>query len=164
MVNVPVDDRDPLEPELGLRVARRDRHVVEQAEAHRSARQRVVAGRADEREPAALRRVDRAARCEQRRFPARLRRDGIRVEQRPDLDRLEPVEVRRLVAAFDLLARRRPALDVLECVEQHRQPLPRLDVRLGRMELRERRVAYELDLTASASVSRSVPPCARPTR
>ena len=43
VVDVEVDDRDALEAELALRRARRDRDVVEQAEAHRPVGQRVVA-------------------------------------------------------------------------------------------------------------------------
>ena len=43
VVDVEVDDRDTGEAELGLRVARRDGDVAEDAEAHRGARERVVA-------------------------------------------------------------------------------------------------------------------------
>ncbi len=57
VVHVVVDDRDPREPELRLRVARRDRHVVEHAEPHRLVGERVVAGRANEREAAAIDRL-----------------------------------------------------------------------------------------------------------
>ena len=45
VVDVEVDDRDPLEPELGLRVPGRDRDVAEDAEAHRR-RPRARGGRA----------------------------------------------------------------------------------------------------------------------
>ena len=38
VMDVPVDDRDALDPELGLRVARRDDGVAEDAEAHRAGR------------------------------------------------------------------------------------------------------------------------------
>src|SRR5205085_7266390 len=52
VVDVPIDDRHAPDPELGLGLPRSDRDVVEQAEAHRATGQRVVAGRADEREAA----------------------------------------------------------------------------------------------------------------
>ena len=52
VVDVDVDDRDARETELRLRVARRDRHVVHEAEAHRAVGERVVARRAHEREAA----------------------------------------------------------------------------------------------------------------
>ncbi len=61
MVHVPVDDRDALEPELGLRPACADRDRVEQAEAHRAAVLGVVTGRPGDGETAALNRVDRGA-------------------------------------------------------------------------------------------------------
>ena len=53
VVDVPVEDRDPPEPELGLRPARGDRDRVEDAEAHRAVRLGVVPGRPREREAAA---------------------------------------------------------------------------------------------------------------
>jgi hypothetical protein len=69
------------------------------------------------------------------------------------------------MAALDLLTRRRPALDHVERFEQYLEPLAGFDVRLGRVQLSERRVAYVLDRrTASASVSTSTLPRARPTR
>src|SRR5581483_1725763 len=48
VVDVPVDDGDLLETVVLLRVTRRDRDVVEEAEAHREVRRRVVPGRPDE--------------------------------------------------------------------------------------------------------------------
>jgi hypothetical protein len=101
----------------------------------------MVAGRPDEREPAALRRLDRAAGREQRSLPARVGGNGVGIEQRRDFDRLEPVQVRGLVAALDLLPRRRRAFEDLEAVENDREPLPRLDVRLRRVQLGERGMA-----------------------
>ena len=50
VVDVPVDDRHPAEAALALRPARRDRRVVEEAEAHRRVALGVVAGRAQDRE------------------------------------------------------------------------------------------------------------------
>ena len=123
-----------------------------------------MAGRADEREGAALDGLARAACREQRRFPAGRRGDGVRVEQGRDLERREPVEVVGVVAALDLFARGGPAFDHVEGVQQCEQPLPRVGVRLDRVELREERMAYEVDRTAAARRSRSAPPPARPTR
>src|SRR5919204_3243005 len=114
----------------------------------------MVARRADEREAAALYRIERAARGEQRSLPARLRGDRVRIEQRRHVDRLQPVEVGGLVAALDLLPGRGRSLHDVERLEQHLQPFPCLDVRLGRVELGEGWVAYEVDVrTASARVS-----------
>ena len=46
MVDVEIDDGDALGAVLALRVTRRDRHVVEQAKAHRPRGERVMAARA----------------------------------------------------------------------------------------------------------------------
>ena len=62
VVDVPVDDRHPLRPELCLRRAGGDRDVVEEAEAHRAVGGRVMAGRPDDRERTARGRLDRRAR------------------------------------------------------------------------------------------------------
>ena len=62
VVDVPVDDRDALEAELGLGRPGGDGHVVEEAKAHRAVGRRVVAGRPDEREAAARRGLDRTRR------------------------------------------------------------------------------------------------------
>ena len=61
MVDVPVEDRDALQAELGLREAGGDGGVVEEAKAHRAAGERMVAGRPHEREAAALDGLDRTA-------------------------------------------------------------------------------------------------------
>jgi hypothetical protein len=124
----------------------------------------VVPRRPDEREAVSLHGFDRATRRQERRLVAGLRGDRVGIEQRRHGDRLEPVDIRGLVAALDLLPRCRPALDDVERREQRLEPRPRLDVRLRRMELRERRVAYEFDRIASANVPSSAFPCARPTR
>ncbi len=52
MVDVPVEDRHPLDAEHFLRVAGGDRGVVEEAETHRPVGGGVVAGRPDQREQA----------------------------------------------------------------------------------------------------------------
>jgi hypothetical protein len=85
--------------------------------------------------------LDRAAGGEQRRFPAGLGGDGVVVEQSRDLERLQPLQVGRVVAALDLLAGRGCAFGRVEALEQDGEPLSRLDVRLRRMQLGELRVA-----------------------
>jgi hypothetical protein len=80
------------------------------------------------------------------------------------VDRLEPVEVRGLVTAFYLFTRGRPALDDVERLEERLEPSARLDVRLRRVQLCERRVAYEVRRTAAARSSSEASPCARPTK
>jgi hypothetical protein len=57
------------------------------------------------------------------------------------------------VAALYLFTRGRQSLDDLEGVQQGQEPLAALDVRLGRMQFRERRVAYELDKRSSRSAN-----------
>jgi hypothetical protein len=76
VVDVPVDDRDPLR----LVGPRRDRDAVDEAEAHLAVRERVVSRRPDEREASCARGLDRCAGREQRRLPRRLRGDRARVE------------------------------------------------------------------------------------
>ena len=120
VVHVVVDDRDPREPELRLRVARRDRHVVEHAEAHRAVGERVVAGRPDEREAAAIDRLQGDPGREHGSLPRRLGRDGVAVEEERQLDRLQEREVIGRVHARQLLVRR-PPLDGLAAEPQ--QPL-----------------------------------------
>jgi hypothetical protein len=50
------------------------------------------------------------------------------------------------VAALYLFTRGRRTLEELELVEEGQEPRSTLDVRLGRMQLRERRVTYEVDV------------------
>jgi hypothetical protein len=132
-----------------LRVPRRDRDVVQQAETHGAAGQRVVPGRAHEREAAALGRLEGAPGRKQRRLPARLGGDRVRIEECWDLERLEPVEVGGLVAAFYLFTRGGRSLDHVEGREERLEPLARLDVRLRRVEPCQGRVAYEVDRAGS---------------
>ncbi len=80
VVHVEVDDRDAREAQLGLRVASRDRDVVEDAEAHRFRAKRVVPGRADEREAASPDRLDRAPGGEPRRLPRRRAGERVGIE------------------------------------------------------------------------------------
>jgi hypothetical protein len=113
----------------------------------------MVAGRTHEREAAPLDGCDGAARRQQPGLVARRRGDGVRVEQGRDLDRLDDVDVGRLVAALYLFTRGGRALDDLEGLQQRLEPRPCLDVGLRRMELGQLRMAYEVDRTASASAS-----------
>jgi hypothetical protein len=83
----------------------------------------VVARWAHEREAAAVDRAEGAACGEQRGVVARRRRDGVRVEERRDLERLDPVEVAGVVDALDVLTRGGRPFDDLEPLEQDGQPL-----------------------------------------
>jgi putative hemolysin len=65
-----------------------------------------MAGRSDEREGAAPRRLDCRARGEKRGFVARRRGDGVGIEEHPLGDGEETLDVRRVVTALDLGARR----------------------------------------------------------
>ena len=63
-MHVVVDDRDALDAECALRGAGRDRHVVEETEAHRAVGQCVMPWRSHEREAALQHRLDGGARGE----------------------------------------------------------------------------------------------------
>ena len=65
VVNVPVENRDPPQLEVGLGVARRDRDVVEEAKPHRPLAERMVTRRPGQREAGAVDRVDRCSGREQ---------------------------------------------------------------------------------------------------
>jgi hypothetical protein len=101
----------------------------------------VVAGRADEGEPASTDRLDRRARREQRRFVAGLRRDGVGVEPGRVVDPPDGLDVLRRVTALDVGDRRGRRLDDVEGLQERGEPLRRLGVAEGRMEARERRMA-----------------------
>ena len=173
MVHVEIHDRDALGAMLLLRVARRDRRIVEQAEAHRPHGLRVMAGRArgDERIGGApadhfVDRHDGTAARPQRRLEAAGRHAGVGIELHQTLfgrgvaDLLD--EVGR-VAERDGLDRRRRRLDTNEVLEplvlqrpRHRaQPVRplrmpgRRDVlETGRM--RHQKSRHGLDLTVCA--------------
>ena len=165
MVDVPVDDRHAPHAELGLREPRRDRDVVEEAEAHRRGGQRVVAGRADEREAPAPHGLDRRSGREQRRLVARLRGDGVGVEPDRVVERADQLDVGRRVAALEVGRGGRSGLDHVEGLEQRGEPLRRFRVAERGMEARERGVAYKVDRRTAAATSSTVPsPCARPIR
>ncbi len=103
MVDVPVDDRDPLDLEVLLRPPCGDRRRAEQAEAHRVVVLRVVAGGTRQRESARPRRVDRRARREQGRLERRARADRVGVEQA--FGRPHPLDELVCVAAAYVLDR-----------------------------------------------------------
>jgi hypothetical protein len=124
----------------------------------------VVPGRPHEREAAELHRLDRRASGEQRRAPRRLRADRVAVEP-VRLGRLRHLrDVARVVAALEVGAGRRNSLDVVgEPLEQRVDPRAALRVVPRRVEVREQRVAYEVDASASrnaAAVSSSAAPAA----
>ena len=78
---------------------------------------------------------------------------------------LDRVDVGTRVAAEQLLLGRRAAFLPRKRGLQRGEPLGALRVVSGRMEMRERAVAQDVDLTASASSSRlPPPPTATPTR
>ena len=143
VVDVPIEDRDALEAELGLREAGGDGDVVEEAEAHGLAGECMVARRTHEREAAALDGLDRAAGGQQRRAVGRLRRRRVGREPRRPVDGLHDVEVRLRVAAEDLrlgrLARLRP---LREGLVEHRHSRRRLRMVARRMKPGEVGVAY----------------------
>ena len=124
------------EPERDLGVARGDRGVVEEAEAHRPAGERVVAGRAHERERILLDGRDRRPGREQRRLVARRGADRVRVEPGLAFHASHPVDVLREVRTLDLLGGRRPSeLVVGERPEQDLEPGLRLRVAARRVEV-----------------------------
>ena len=133
VVRVDVDDRHALaaRSELG----RDDRDVVQQAEAHRLARTRVVAGRTDRQERAVGvardQRVDgrepgTGGGARRRPRPLRRRRVGVEVAA-PCADRLEPVEVRGRVHPFELGAGGLPASERDEVRAEIGEHQPRVD-------------------------------------
>ena len=150
-MHVEVDDRDAGETELGLGVPGRDCDAVDEAEAHRALRQRMVTGRAHERETAPIHGLERDPGGEPRRPPRGLARERVAVE----LGRLGEVakecEVCRSVHPRQLLLAREP-LDRLAV--QGSEPLLPLRMRAGRMQPRELRIRQELD-AASSAASRS---------
>jgi hypothetical protein len=124
-----------------------------------------MARRSAERKAAALHGRDRRARGQRGGFEGRLRGKGVAVEPGRFADRSDLVDVPLRMAAEDRLDRRRLDRLVFERLEQYRQPLLRLGVARSRMQVRERRVAQDVDLrTVSASSPSEAPFWARPTR
>jgi hypothetical protein len=116
-----------------------------------------MAGRADEGEPAARGGLDRGAGCEEASLERRRRGDRVEVEPRRRLDRFDPLDVAGSVAALEIRPRRGAGLVEGKRGLQRQEPLLGLGVPVRRVETAELGVAQEVDLTASASVSRSAP-------
>ena len=147
VVDVPVEDGDALVPLL-QEPRRGDGDVVEEAEAHRPVRGRVVSGRADERERhetvlPQVRGQQRAAGREKRRLVA-VRRD-VRVRVQPGAlslgGALDHREVARRVDQQHVVLGRglgrgrdgqaRPQVGTLEMFDQRRDPVRALRMRAG---------------------------------
>jgi hypothetical protein len=154
VMDIEVDDRDPLQAELLLRVPRRDGDVVQEAEAHRAAGESVMPGRPDERESASVDGFERDPGRERRRPPGRLRGDGVRVELDGPVDSLQQLQVGGFVHANELLLRRLP-LDRLSV--QHEQPVLPLGMVARRVQLREHRIGQEVDNASSRPLRRPKP-------
>ena len=120
-MHVPVDDRDAVQPELRLRPAGGDRHVVEEAEPHRPFALGVVAGRPCERESATPHGFDRSAGREQRGLVGRLGAQRVGVD--PAARVTDAVDQAAVVAAEHVVVCRGAALDEREPLVQHHQPL-----------------------------------------
>ena len=153
VVDVPVDDRDPPDTELGLRVTGRDCDVVEEAEAHRPVRRRVVPRRPYQREPIAADRFDRGAGREHRRLVCRVRSNRVRVDERRPGDSADELEQLRTVASKDVLLGGRLGLAELELLLQDAKPLLPLGVVARRVESGHLAVAHELHGTSTTSGS-----------
>jgi hypothetical protein len=122
VMNVVVDDRDTFA--VGLHCTRGDRHVVEEAEAHRTVAERVVARWPDEREPAGARRFDRRAGREQRSLAGRLARRRVETEERRLADREHALYMfTRVTPKHFFRARRPPLAPVREGLEQFLETL-----------------------------------------
>ena len=109
---------------------------------------RVVAGGTRQREATLARRVDRGTGSEQGGLERRAGADRVGVDhsvRRPHL-----LDELMRVAAEYVLDRGGRALDEPEPLLQHREPLLRLRVRAGRMEVRKRGVAEELQAATFA--------------
>ena len=152
-MHVPVDDRDTARPERGLRPARGDRDVVEQAKAHCPVALGVTAGRTCEREAAAPHRLDRGACREQCRLVGRLGADCVSVD--PAARGAHLLQEPAAMATEHVVLDGRRTLDERKVFLQHGHPLLRLRMTAGRVQLRERRVAYELDARTASRISSS---------
>src|SRR5207247_10322877 len=123
------------------------------------------AGGAHECEAAGRSRLDRGAGREQARLECRRSGDRVAVEPDGGVDRLDPLDVAPAVAALEVGARRGLDLAAAKRLLEREEPLRRLGMPVRRVQVREVWVAQEVDLTASATVSRSAaPPSARPRR
>ena len=157
VVDVPVQDRNPLQTELGLRIARGDDDVVDEAEPHGALGERVMAGWTDEREATAVDGLERHPDRERHRLPGRSRGDRVGIQVRDVVERLDALEVLGLVRAQKLLLGARALHRVSS---QHGDPLLPLGVGAGGVELGEARIGQRLDGAASSSRRAS---CASPS-
>ena len=152
VVDVPVEDRHPAEPELRLGPARGDRDRVEDAEAHRAPRLGVVSRRPREREAAASGRLDRGAGGEQRGLVRRLGADRVAVEPAAARCGRRSTQRRRVAAEHVLLGGGR-ALGEREPLVEHLDPALRLRMASRRVE-RARRPGW-----LTTSIAASAQPC-----
>ena len=166
VMHVEVDDRDAFEPEPTLRRTRRDRDVVEHAEAHGALGQSVMPGRSHEREASVQRGLDRRTGRECRRLPRRLGGDGVVVEPLRSVECAHARDVLVGVAGAKLVLARRPTLGpARKMLQQHAEPLGSLRVVTRRVQARKRRMRQEVDRTIwSSSSSDAAPARARPSR
>ena len=168
VVNVPVEDQDPLDARLRTKSARGDGDVVEQAEAHGAVRFGVMSGwtnggdsrlhfaRSDE-----TREVDGATSGEQRDVEALLRNIGVGVDVAgcPADGIGDDFEVFARVDAQNFLSRCRTRLDWPEVLLPKREsfvdrsePLGSLGVSAGRPVLQEARILDDGDGSARVFV------------
>ena len=123
VVDVPVDDRDALQPELRLCPPCGDRHAVEQAEAHRTIAFGVVPGRTGEREPAPPRCFDCGPRSEECRVVRGVAADRVGVD--PPAGIAHELDQLGRVAAQDIVLGGGRAFDERKPFVQHHDPLLR---------------------------------------
>ena len=142
MVDVEVDDGHPLEPELGLRVARRHRGVVDQAKAHRPVGERVMPRWSDEREATPVDRLESDPRGERRRLPRGLGSNRVRVELHRSVD---PPQQREVVGHMHACQLFLACVPLDRFAAEPKQPVLPLRVRPSRVETRKREVGQELD-------------------
>src|SRR6186997_2355146 len=100
-MHIPIDDRDPLDPELLLRVPCRDDDVPEDAETHRRVAEGMVPWWAHERETTDLDCADRAPCSKPGCLPRRRLADRVVVEPALLRERGDPRHVIRVVDAPD---------------------------------------------------------------
>ena len=163
MMDVPVDDRHPLDAQLSLRPACRNRGRVEQAEAHRPITFGVVARRTRECEPVATHRLDRRPGGEERRLERRVGAECVLVD-RPS-GRANLFEQPSGVTPQHVGLARWSALVEREAFVQDLDAPLGLRVRARRVQTGEGGVAYDLDeRIAPSSSSSDRSPCARPIR
>src|SRR5215210_4967598 len=154
-MDVEVDDRDTLDAS-GLQCAGSDRHVVQQAEAERVSRRRVMPRRSNERETAVSSGLDCGARGKHGRAVARLRSDRVELDLCRTIDGAQQVQQSPLVTTQHLFLARLSSLDEgREHLEQPTETRARFWMPERGMQLREQRVAEDFYCTLAASRSPS---------